>query len=274
MPKRRPFRVVELGCGSDPVGLFKLARRSERLGRNRSFIGVNDLFADQGTFSRRVSLNSLLVRFGVRKNPKNLNLISKCAVHALEGLAAGSQDLIFEAYLLNNIGRSGQCEGKNAECLARLYEQAHRVLRPGGKFIAIQDLGIITTQVAEAKMYGFNLTIFKIPDRALKKSHSQAIRDRSTPWKRMDYLKFYAGLDGDMQLTEAHINALKKRGVIKSAQEYALPVVYLMTKTRKAPRQEKEEPQIPREVALQISKLLGIPLRHIEIFAAEMSRLE
>lgn len=265
MPSKRPFRIVELGCGKDPVGLFKLARRSEKRGLNRSFIGVNDKLADNEKSLHKLSLNSLLVRLGVRKAPKNLSLIENCAVHALEGFTTESQDILFESYLMNNLAKKGKCEGKHEECSARLYQNAKRVLRQGGKFVLVQDFGSFNHYIMMAKRFGFNLSIATIPDSLLAKSSSLALRKRSTFRKRANYLNFYRKLPGQQGVIDKEAAQLMQEGNISSPEEYARPALFILTKPRKTPQANlRKEVNLETELFAQLAESFGVPFHEVE----------
>jgi len=127
---RKPFQVMEVGCGDVPLGLVRKAQRSLEKGKShRQFVGVD----------KKLDLDKLFKRAGIKELPSNLRLVESCAAKALSGLEPESQNVIFGSYLLNMLADKESCIHPGYSCDAVLLGMAVRALKPDGRMVFVQD---------------------------------------------------------------------------------------------------------------------------------------
>lgn len=214
---KKPFIVFEAGAGMVPSGLVKRAAQSEKRGKNRRFIGV-DIKLGPNWLSL---LGARLFRM-----PSNISLKKADVLNSLLDLRPKSQDIVFESYLLNNLTPKQRLN---------FFKRAKKVLKSNGRLVIVQDKAVISIYIKIATKLGFTVTVLEIPDLALKKSSSKAIRDRSTPRKRLKYLRHYARNGSDMP---KNLQRAFEIEAINSKQEYARPTMLVLQKPKKTKKKK------------------------------------
>ncbi|MBN1941445.1 MAG: hypothetical protein JW772_04665 [Candidatus Diapherotrites archaeon] len=227
-PKKKPFTVFEAGTGKRPLGLLHQAVKASNARKaHRRFMGVED----QG-FNVSKALTRLFGRKGI---PKNLKLVSDCAVHVITKPPSESQNIIFESYLLNNISRPSKCFGIST-CEEVFLTEAKRVLKPGGRLVLVQGKPSVDYYREIAEELGFGFHVIEIPAEKAQRSFSRSIRMRSLPEKRLRVLR-HPNIGTDFA------DDAVKAGKAKSREDATRPVIILMRKPRKG-----EKPIIVRPV--------------------------
>ena len=222
MPKK-PFTVLEAGCGRIPIGLVRKASRALEKGKtHRRFIGIDD----------ELNLDLLMKKLKLQKLPKNLQLMEKCAIKYLKRTPPGSMDLIFGSYLLNNLAEKWSCVVLGYSCREALLGFAKKALKPGGRMIFIIDKINVEEYRETAAANGMNFHAVELPDKVLKKSPAEHIRLRATLKKRKKIARWYA-------FSEFSESAKKQFGPRVAANpEIARPTAIIMQK----PKKEKIRP--------------------------------
>jgi len=219
---KKPFNVVELGGGKVPLGLVKLASKRRGINaRRRKFVG-NDIHLD---------MNTLLEKSGLKKLPRNLSFINKCAVQALEGMESGTAHVIFASYLFNTM-RDKKSGGREYVPIPfDLTREAKRVLVPGGRLVFVNNLGhkhIFRDLAAQA---GLGFHAIPLTDTRAQNSAAYFIRERGTPEGRKKRIATYM-MREDPESILASIFVARMNGHINKFDEYARPTIYLLRKPR------------------------------------------
>jgi hypothetical protein len=81
-----------------------------------------------------------------------------------------------------------------------------------------------------AAKHKIDFSTFRISDEMLAKSSSRALRQRSTPKKRRDWVEFY--LEDTPRFTRGEIDKLLKGKVFEKIEDYARPTLFVMKKPR------------------------------------------
>ena len=211
-----PRIIFDAGCGKYPKGLIAAARRAKETGRNRHFIGIDE----------RIDLDRIVRKYGTR-GPGNVELAEACAVRALRQQKPGSIDTVTATYLLNNLHEKSCLSPDAHSCSGLFLTFAARALKPGGRIIIVQDKQNLPVLMEAAKDLGLRFSSIEIPDRLAQKSSSTAVRERSTPVRRLKYLM--GSLRG-WGLTIEDVRAQMKEQGIKAVSGYMKPVAMIMTK--------------------------------------------
>jgi hypothetical protein len=259
LKQKKPFVVIEAGCGTRPTGLVRKAQRSLAIGKtHRRFVGIDE----------KIDLAALLRKMRIKELPRNLKLIEECAIKALRKLEPGSQDVIFASYLLNVLSHHQSCINPMLSCEAMFLGAARKALRIGGRMVIIQDKRHTAIIAEQAESNGMEAHIVELSKSQLKKSAAQWIRARATKWRRRKRMKKYS-----KQVSREGLNLLVeeaiKKGIIKNRDEYSRPNVLILKKTR-----EKEANTRPHGgQAITILTLDEVSEAEMGLIAEAISRL-
>jgi hypothetical protein len=228
-PKRRqakPFRVFEAGSGKRPIGLFLQAERAKERGlHGRRFVGVD---------IRKVDVNQLLIKLRIGRKPSNLRLLHQDAVDAVKILPPNRQHVIFASYLLNCIMYDKPRAEHGLMQLDLVFAKlAKAALMPGGRLVLVQDRGNVPYAKEIALSLGMGFHAIEIPDAKARKSPALAIRSRSTPAKRLNWMKRYcemANLSGPA--AQGAVQEMMQNSGLKREEDYAKPTIMIYRKRR------------------------------------------
>lgn len=251
-PGTKPFVVFEAGCGREPKGLFRQARKARREGKDhRLFIGsdrnLGKLWGRFQNWENRLR----------RRKLTNIRVTDNCSIRELAIFPAESIDVIFESYVLNSLGKESSCLAPGMHCGEVFFRAAKRALAPGGRLVMVQNKPDIAFIKDLAGHFGFSFAAFEIPDNVARKSPAKWIRKRATLKRRTERINSDIR-DGD--LTEAQITKEIKSGKIKSRDEYTKPTLMVLRKSRK--RSDAKElfdmlDEMPPEAALLLDAVLS-----------------
>jgi len=224
---KKPFMIFEAGSGKVPIPLLRKSLKATRKRKEIKFTGVDE----------KLNLDLLLRKTRLKTQPKNLRLVQNCAIKELLKIPKESQHVIFGSYLVNNLGETSSCTVPQLPCNRAFFVAAERALRPGGRIILVQDKNSIPLMKEAGHNLGFDLHMIAISDERAKKSKSWAIRKRSTPEKRVEYLqKHYPKKENISRV----IDSSRKYG-INSLEELARPTIFILRRPRKTTR---DTPQV------------------------------
>jgi len=226
--------------------------RSEKLRRNRAITVAGKKFRELKKVDNPTvfDVEKAIAKTFKGKPPLSFMAKQNCATKALLEAAPESQKVIFASYLSNNLSENDRsCVSKTHSCFDTFFKAAKSRLVPGGRLVLVQDKGDIPAYKKDATRFGFEFHAVDIPENVAKRSSAVYIRARSTPKRRIAFIKANYGSTHQM-ITKYLI----KDGVIKSEEECAKPVLMFLKKPRNG---RPGDSQFPNELIKEVEQMLA-----------------
>lgn len=133
---------------------------------------------------------------------------------------------------MNYIALAGRSSNVR-ENLAEFIDAAKQALKPGGRFIAVQEKPLISLLKPIAKSLGLSFHSIPVSEEVAKKSPSRALRQRATLKRRQKMFRDAVASDSKVM---ASVAAKMPRLGIKTTDELFKPVILIMRKPRTGER--------------------------------------
>jgi ubiquinone/menaquinone biosynthesis C-methylase UbiE len=211
--KKNKFRALEIGSGKVPTAIIKAAQRLNKLKRPSEF---------HGTDIASMRILKALKLSGLKKLPKNLTLKQADALRTLTGHKAESCDLIYAGYVLPTISH----EKQGFQKIIQILRQAHRVLKPRGRFIITMDRVDVNHILPTLQSLGFTISIHTLTDAQAKRSDAPSIRALATAEGRAFRVILGGALNGQTQ----KLRQAQKDQKVQKLDELARPTVIILRK--------------------------------------------
>jgi len=246
-PKRRPFAVLEVGCGKVPTGLLGKAKNSVERGKtHRVFFGV-----DKG-----LDVGRLLKKARVKKLPENLFLAKGCAIRVLKDVKPGSLDIIFGSYLVNTLSaNAASCALEGYTCESAFFQLAGRALKPGGRLVLVQDKANVPFLRNYAASFGAGFHSIEIPDNVARNSPAKYIKWKSSPELRRKRVREYVKRG---EVTQGEVDEMVRHGAVENLQDFAKPTIIIIRKPRPGEESRRVVYLGPEQAFELLARLMGM----------------
>lgn len=184
----RQREIVEVGCHKRPIGLIKLAQKSEVNGRKRKFTGVDIV---------PLQVERTLRRLGIKELSANVSFIEGDAVREVEKFVPESKDLIFAGNLFTNSYIS-------METMLHMYGAvytkalnfliaAKKALKPKGRIVFIQSARSVDVVRQIGEEAGLKVHVVNLTEKQARESLAHYTRRVSSEKRRIRIINHLYG---------------------------------------------------------------------------------